>query len=202
MARIDTGEMKSISKSSGSASSRGLDCLIGGVTTISRWFARLSGALVVLISVLVGVEVVLRALTDISMSFSHELSGYTLAIVSALSLAYALLCKAHIRIDIVYYKVSGKWKRVMDVVALAMLLGFSIVLLQATWEVFFVSFERNSVANTSLGTLLWVPQLVWVVGYALFAFVAALLLIRVLLAMRRGEVERAEYLVGGANSEL
>src|SRR3546814_15739557 len=62
-------------------SANGVDKLLGGLSGVSLWLARLSGALVVVTAVLVSMEVLLRKLTRISVSFTTELPGYPLAIV-------------------------------------------------------------------------------------------------------------------------
>lgn len=175
---------------------QGLDRLLGGLSGLSRGLARLSGALVVIVAVLVGIEVGLRGLTSISISFTHELSGYALAIVSALSLAYALMYKAHIRIDIFYLGAPVKVRRMLDIFSLVLLNAFSIMLVHAAWGVFALSYTRSSIANTSLGTPLWIPQSVWFIGFVVFAVVAALLFVRVVLSVFGIGPERAEQLVG------
>lgn len=173
-----------------------VDSLLNGAARFSRSLARLSGALVVVMALMVSAEVALRKLTSVSTSFTHELSGYTLAIVTSLSLAYALVCKTHIRIDVLYLGASVKVKRVLDLFAITLMAAFSILLAHASWTVFILSYSRSSVANTSLGTPLWIPQSVWVFGFVFFAAVAVLLLIRVILGALGANPERADQWVG------
>src|SRR5690606_27922116 len=104
----------------------------------------------------VGIEVLLRKLTSISISFTHELSGYALTIVFALSLAYALFCKSHIRIDVLYLIVPKRIRRLLDILALLLLNVFSFMLVEAAWGVFALSYTRDSISNTKLGTPLWI----------------------------------------------
>src|SRR3546814_10189508 len=92
-------------------------------------------------------EVLLRKLTRISVSFTHELSGYALAIVFALSLAYALMSKAHIRIDVLYLGAAVRIRRLLDILALLLLNVFSFMLVDAAWDVFALSYVRDSIRS-------------------------------------------------------
>jgi len=179
-------------------SANGVDNLLGSLSSVSLWLARLSGALVVVTAVLVSMEVLLRKLTRVSVSFTHELSGYALAIVFALSLAYALMSKAHIRIDVLYLGAAARIRRLLDILALLLLNVFSFVLVDAAWDIFALSYARDSISNTTLATPLWIPQGVWLIGLIVFAVAAALLLIRVLLSVLGAVPERAEQLIGAA----
>lgn len=186
------------SRSAVDRAAQGLDTALGRMSRFARGLARLSGALVALMAVLVGVEVALRGLTDISVTFTHELSGYALAIVFSLSLAYALLCKAHIRIDLLYIGAGARLKRAMDILSLLLLTAFSFMLVHASWGVFQLSYVRDSVANTGMGTPLWIPQSVWFAGFVVFALTAVLVLLRVVLAVCGAGPERAEQLMGSS----
>lgn len=60
------------------------------------WFG---GALIIAAAFLVGIEVVIRKAFTLTIGGADELSGYALAISTSWALAFALLERAHIRID-------------------------------------------------------------------------------------------------------
>ncbi len=66
---------------------------------VSTWAAWLSGGLLFLTAVLIAVEVVLRKVFALSLGGADEISNYVLAVTSSWTFGYALLRKAHIRID-------------------------------------------------------------------------------------------------------
>ena len=70
-----------------------------GVARGGAWFG---GALILAAAVLVAADVVIRNLFVVSVGGSDELAGYALAVGSAWALAFALLERAHVRIDVLY----------------------------------------------------------------------------------------------------
>ncbi|MFK5880601.1 MAG: TRAP transporter small permease [Sulfurospirillum sp.] len=143
---------------------------------ISKYFTYICGFLLFASVFLISTEVVLRKFFLISFGGTDEISGYILGICTSWSLAYVLFKKMHIRIDILYTKVSKKFQHIFDIVAMLFTLIFISLLVYSSFDVFYTSIIKNSTANTPLGTPLWIPQSIWFLGFVFFMIVVLVLL--------------------------
>jgi TRAP-type mannitol/chloroaromatic compound transport system permease small subunit len=135
-----------------------MNALIRITDRIGTWMAWASGAILFATAVLIAIEVVLRKIFTISMGGADEISYYALAISSSWTFGYALMRKAHIRIDVLYTRMSSNARIALDLLSLIL---FGACASIATYFAFFVlqtSIRRGSVANTPLGTPLWIPR--------------------------------------------
>jgi TRAP-type C4-dicarboxylate transport system permease small subunit len=154
------------------------------------------GALVVLASALIGVDVLVRGLFALSIGGASELSGYVLAISSSWSFALVMLDRGHIRIDSLYAVLPTRVCAVLDVLSLLTMLGLAVMLAWQGWIVYEQSFHLGSRALTPIATKLEYPQFLWVVGLVYFALIVALLLARALLALAVGDIATVRRIAG------
>lgn len=176
-----------------------MNTIIRMTDRISTWMAWGSGILLFLTAVLIAVEVTLRKLFAISMGGADELSNYALAISSSWTFGYALFRKAHIRIDVLYIKLSTRLQRVLDVFCLLLFGGCALT---ATYYAYFVlatSIRRGSIANTPLGTPLWVPQSLWFAGLVFLCLVILVLLAGTVYRLLQGDGRGAHELSGASS---
>ncbi|MEC7377266.1 MAG: TRAP transporter small permease, partial [Pseudomonadota bacterium] len=162
----------------------------------SLWLARAGGVLILLTVVLVTIEVMSRQFMGRSAVHATELTGYIMAISASWSFAYTLMCKAHIRIDALYLNFPMKVRGVLDLVALLAMAMFSILVVDAVYEVISASYSGGSTANTPLGTPLWMPQSLWMIGLVWFGFAVCAMSLRVLFALISGQSDRVQELAG------
>ncbi len=174
------------------------DRLLAWAQAGSLWLARLGGLLLIATVVMITLNIATRSLLDHSLLAATEFSGYVLAICASWAFAYALLCKAHVRIDVAYLQFPQVLRAMMDIIALIAWLLFSIVVTRAAWGVAAESFSRGSLSNTPMKTPLWIPQTLWVLGLVWFGIVVVLLLARVLLAVLSRNPETIQFLVGSS----
>lgn len=172
------------------------DALIRLVRHMSRWAARLIGLLLLIVVAMVIVDVVSRKLLGRSFEGVQETAGYVLAILSSWGLSHTLVERAHIRIDVGYSRLPVAARAALDLLSILAvnLVGWMVVV--HAWPVFDNSLSNHTTANTPLSTPLWIPQLVWALGYTWFAFSAAMLALRALLAATRGDSATIHALVG------
>lgn len=175
-----------------------LDRLLEHMNTGSHWLARLGGLLVLGTVFMVLVEILSRRFLGRSMVAATELSGYVLAISASWSFAYALFRKAHIRIDVLYMQLPLSIRAALDVVALAMLALFCVLIVGAAADVAMSSFAAGSRANTPLGTPLWIPQGLWAAGLIWFSAAVVVVLLRVLVALLARDPQAAQRVGGSA----
>jgi TRAP-type mannitol/chloroaromatic compound transport system permease small subunit len=173
-----------------------LDPLLGLARRIARIGTWFGGILLIAAALLVGVEVVIRKAFNVSVGGTDELAGYALAISTSWALAFTLLERAHIRIDSLYVHLPVRLCALLDVAGLVLLIGFFALITWYGYGVFWTSYTLGARSMSPLGTPLMVPQLIWVLGLAMFLAIAVLLLIRALVALVTGDLASVRRLVG------
>jgi TRAP-type mannitol/chloroaromatic compound transport system permease small subunit len=167
--------------------------LAGAVARAGVWFG---GGLIIASALLVGIEVVIRKAFDLSIGGADELSGFALAISTSWALAFALLERAHIRIDSLYVRLPVRLCAVLDLLGLALFTGFIALVAWHGFGVFRTSYDLGARSLSPLGTPLVVPQLIWVLGFVVFLATAVLLFLRALVALIGGDLQTVRGLVG------
>jgi len=173
-----------------------IDNIYNLVKKISEISTVIGGVFLLLMSGLIGLEVIIRKFFSLSLSGVEEFSGYTLAIISTWAFSYTLLQKAHIRIDILYEKLSQFIQRALDVLSLLMTFVFAYFLTCFSYKSFYMSIIRRSRSFTTLHTPLWIPQLFWFFGTAFFAIVIIIILAKAIKHLFKKEFHIAEALFG------
>ena len=100
------------------------DDLIRRTGTFCRWGVLLTGVFYILVSFAVAQEVVLRKIFNVSMMGIDEMSGFVLAIGTSWGFAFALLHRAHIRIDTVLLVLPQRARAVLDILGLILIVRF------------------------------------------------------------------------------
>jgi TRAP-type mannitol/chloroaromatic compound transport system permease small subunit len=173
-----------------------LDPLLGLARRIARIGAWFGGVLLIAAALLVGVEVVIRRAFSVSVGGTDELAGYALAISTTWALAFALLERAHIRIDSLYVHLPARLCALLDIAGLLLLIAFFGLITWYGYGVFQTSYALGARSLSPLGTPLLLPQLLWVLGLAMFLAIAILLLIRALASLLAGDLATVQRLVG------
>ena len=127
------------------------------------------------LSVATCVEMVSRKIFNYSLQGIDEVGAYTLAVTSAIGFSYALLHKAHTRVDFLVSKLPLPLRAFLNLAAMVTLAAMALF---AVWRGYIVpseSIEFQSVSTSPLQTPLWIPHSLWFVGWALFATCAAIL---------------------------
>jgi TRAP-type mannitol/chloroaromatic compound transport system permease small subunit len=173
-----------------------LDSLLELARRIARLGAWFGGLLIIASALLVGIEVVIRKAFNLTIGGADELSGYALAISTSWALAFALLERAHIRIDSLYAHLPVRLAAVLDLLGLALFSAFIGLVAWYGFGVFQTSFGLSAHSLSPLGTPLVVPQLLWVAGFVMFLAIAALMLLRSLAAFVAGDLQTVRRLIG------
>lgn len=157
-----------------------MDRLMKQTRRLTRYGAWFGGGLIILSAFIVGFEVFIRKVFSISIGGADELSGFALAIGTAWALSFALLERAHIRIDSVYTWLPLSARTVMDVIGLVVFFIFFGLMTIRAWSTFFQTVALNAHAISPLGSPLAYPQFLWVLGLTFLMGVTGLLLVHVL----------------------
>jgi TRAP-type mannitol/chloroaromatic compound transport system permease small subunit len=107
----------------------------------------------------------------------------------------------HVRIDSVYTHLSARVRALLDMVGLAAFIYFLAFVTFYAWKVLEQSIESSSRSISALGAPLAIPQAVWFAGFVIFLLVAAVYLLRAMLAFAKGDLRRVRELLGARSVE-
>ena len=168
---------------------------------ISRIGAIIGGAMLLVASVLICIDITLRYTMSITLGGADELSGYALAISSAWGFSSALLSRSHIRIDTVYVRLKSiRARALLDLISLATMMGFFGMVAWYAWGVVRQSWVSDSHSLSAIEAPLVVPQGLWFAGLLFFVLLCALLLVRGLLAFMAGDYNGLFALIGSKSA--
>jgi len=173
-----------------------LDRLIERVHTLARYGVWFGGGLILLAAFVVSFDVVIRKLFNISLGGADEFSGFALAIGSAWAFGFALLERAHIRIDSVYTTLPRPARAILDILGLSV---FGIFMSLMAWQgtgVFMESVRNSTVTLSAIAWPLRYPQFLWVAGLWWFVVIVVLLWIRAVLTIVRGDFLLVQKQIG------
>ena len=171
--------------------------MAGRVAQVGTWFG---GGLLVIASVVIGVEVIIRKLFNLSISGADELSGYAMAIGSAWAFSFALLRRAHIRIDSLYILLPLPVRALLDVVGLIAFGGFMALVTWFGWGVVGQSVVSGTRSMSALSVPVVIPQALWMAGLIFFVLVVLLLLVRALGLLFAGDYTGVQRLIGSRSA--
>lgn len=178
--------------------------LTGVLAQIGVW---LGGAMLFTAAIIVTSEVLLRkgvgAVVGTSFMFSgsDEISSYLFAVGTSLSMAYVLITKGHVRIDVLYIQFSPKARAAMDVIALIVTAVFIAAVLERAINVASTSYVEEIRSNTQLRLPLALSQIPWAFGIGLFFVAILLALFRSVAAMMRGDFAAVNAIAGASTAE-
>ena len=138
----------------------------------ARGLAILGGWWLLALSFITVFEILARKLAGFSLQGVDEIGAYTLAVFSTLSFAWALVTKAHTRVDFMIGRLPAQPRAMLNAAAYALLAAFAIYAAWRGWHVLEESLEFQARANSPLQTPLWIPQSAWLAGLVAFAIAA------------------------------
>ncbi|HYP71772.1 MAG TPA: TRAP transporter small permease [Variovorax sp.] len=147
----------------------------------SRWLGNIADASVIAcgwwliaLSAITCVEMLGRKLFGFSLQGVDEIGSYTYGIVGAFGFAYTLITRSHTRVDFLLSRFSPRVQAFLNLLAMLSLTALAVLCLWRGLHVVLESVDMKSTAATPLATPMWIPQTIWLAGYALFAAVALL----------------------------
>jgi TRAP-type C4-dicarboxylate transport system permease small subunit len=167
---------------------------------VNRGIGIACGVVLLATGALIIVEIALRRSFGSLLGGTDEISGYVMAAIATWGLSWALSERAHVRIDLLQRRLAPGGRAALDALALLSVACVAALVTLHAWSVLSTSLQRGSLANTPLETPLWIPQAIWLGGWAWFAVTAWLLAgcLLAAIALRRFDLAEA---IGGAQSE-
>ena len=181
-----------------------MSALLKAVAGVSLLMSRVGGVFLLLAACLVSFEILGRRLLSLPFNVGTELSTYALAVGSSWAFTYALLQRAHVRIDVLRRPLPPLARSLLDLLAMSSLVVFGLILSWHVWGTVQTSWRLGAKQNTPLATPLVIPQLLWFWGIAWFTAVAALETARAVLALVRGNTNLVNRIAAplGVEDEL
>ena len=176
-----------------------LDRLIHRTGAVCRAGALICGGLCVLVSFVIAVAVVMRKVFNVSIVGADEISSFVLAASCSWGFAFALLHRAHVRVESLQLILPRRLCAILDIVGLILLGAFVAVIAWYAASVLALSIELGALADM-LDLPLWFPQAFWVAGFVVSVVLAVLLLIRSLIAFLAGDLSALQALIGSRSA--
>jgi TRAP-type mannitol/chloroaromatic compound transport system permease small subunit len=120
------------------------------------------------------VEMLGRKVLGFSLQGVDEVGAYTYAVVGSIGFAHTLITRSHTRVDFLISRFSTRARAVLNLLAMLSLAGLAVLCLWRGLHVVLESIDMGSTASTPLATPMWIPQVIWLLGYVLFSLVALL----------------------------
>jgi TRAP-type C4-dicarboxylate transport system permease small subunit len=127
-------------------------------------------AALVTMLLVIGTDILTRSVFNFSFEISDELGGYMLVLITFVSLPVCQINDSFHHVELVQSRLSPRGRAVSRIIFDILSLSFGALLL---WQL--IRFEMSSYrfenrAPTYLGTPLWIPQLVMMLGAAALCF--------------------------------
>lgn len=170
--------------------------LIAGLDRAATLAARIGGLAIGLSAVMIGIDVVVRKLTGITLGSLDEISGYVFGVTSVWAFSHALIARAHIRIDTAYVWMPRPLQTVLDIVSLIVLTALAGCLAWFGYEVVAETVRLGAVASTPMRTPLAWPQIPWFLGLLFFFLTCVVMLVSCTWYLLRGRIDVVRRLAG------
>jgi TRAP-type C4-dicarboxylate transport system permease small subunit len=166
------------------------------IRKLAAGLALVGGLLIVLCAFLITIDVITRLFFGQIYLNSFELSRLLFAVAVGLSLAYAAVERAHIRIDLAIQGRSAPIRAAVGILAYFALALVGAYLAVRGADLFMHSWRTNARPVANVPIRLWVPQGAWLLGLIAFATVSLLVALAALRHALARRWHQAEALVG------
>ncbi len=136
---------------------------------ISKFLFALSMAGTIFIGVAVFYNVIMRYLFRKPIHWTTEITSLMLVFITFLGAAHMVSEKKHIKFTLIYERLHGKGKIVVDILNSIAGIIFSVVLAWEAWKATKIALMTNMRMPSLLGTPYYIPYLLIVVGSVMIA---------------------------------
>ena len=143
-------------------------------------------------TILVLAETIVRSAFDKTLYITEEYSGYLMAALTFLALAYTLKEKSHIRMTFLHSVVKGRAKIWVDLFAFSVGFTFCAVLTYTTFDLFWDAVVTQTRSMQISQTYLAIPQ--FFIPFGTFVMMLQFLaeILRSILILQSGQVDAVE----------
>ncbi len=159
---------------------------------LSLYGGVLAGVLTIVALILVCAEMVVRGMFSKTLYITEEYTGYLMAALTFLALAYTLRDKSHIRMVFLHEILKGRARTIVDLYAFAVGFIFCAILTYNCWDFFLDSIRTGTRSMQISATPLAYPHFFMPLGSAILTLQFAAEFCRSLIRLRTGETSEAE----------
>lgn len=152
---------------------------------LSRVSGVVFGASMILLSVMIVAEILLRKFFAFSLGGVDELGGYAVAIVAPLAFIVTAAESAHIRINLLHARLPERARGILNLAASVSLALLALFLFYFTVKTVEETLAYRSIAQTPWATPLIFPQAVWLLTMGAFALGTVILALSACMAAAR-----------------
>ncbi|MEM9330748.1 MAG: TRAP transporter small permease [Pseudomonadota bacterium] len=152
-----------------------------------RWAENINGtlawvaaALFVATGAMLSYEVTARYFFTAPTIWAAELSQMSLIWGSLLAMPWLLQARRHITVTAITSLLSARIRAMLEVLAMIVVLAFSLIVTIWGWEIFYDSFVRGRTTGSLLNLPIWIVELSIPVGFALLSVQAIIEIFRVI----------------------
>lgn len=171
----------------------GLEGLLRRLATIG---VIAGGMLLLGVSLLVIVEITLRKFFETSIQGVDELSSYAMALSFAWAMPFAILDRAHIRIDVIHTVLPERMRAWFDLGSALVFCLYMTILSYYCVGLALASYRDGTRSDGLLAIPLAIPQWIWASGLAISVPVLLFLIVRAGKALQRRDYETVKRLIG------
>lgn len=145
--------------------------LVTIIDTLSSWTGRLAHWLATILVALISLEVILRYVFNRPTSWNFETSLMVGGVLYLLAWSYDHYCRAHIRVDVLYTRLSPRGKTAVDAIG-SLIFFFPVILLfvKISFDWALESVRTGEISNMSIWyPPMWPFRFLVAIGFTLFA---------------------------------
>jgi len=117
------------------------------IERLTRFFARIAGALVLVLSLLIVYQAINRYIFNDSSVMLQEIQWHIFDILFLLGLSYTLQTNKHVRVDIFYANFSPKTKAIVNIISqLFLILPFVLIILYTSFTLVEMSYLQHEIS--------------------------------------------------------
>jgi len=149
---------------------RGLLGLSSIIDTINTWIGRSMGWLILIAVLVSATNAVIRKLFSVSSNAWLELQWYLFGAAFLLAAAYTLRENGHVRIDVLYGRVTDKTRQWIDLLGhIFFLMPFALLMIWYLVPYVSQSYLSGEVSTNSGGLIIWPAKAFILAGFVLLA---------------------------------
>lgn len=161
------------------------------IARLARLSGLAGGIAVVVVTLLVSFDVLMRYFLNEPQLFVDELAGFLQVAIIFLGLAYTFLSGGHVRVDLLTAHMRPRRRARLRVVTLALCVALLLLITWTTAEAVFTAIDFGRVSAVMLYPL-WLPMVLIPMGLLLLAMVMLWALIRQIRMLRVRGIEPDE----------
>jgi TRAP-type mannitol/chloroaromatic compound transport system permease small subunit len=148
---------------------------VAALITLSRWidalndrFADLAKWAVLLSCLISAINAVVRYVFNYSSNAYLEVQWYLFAACVMLGAAQVMRVNEHVRVDVLYGRLTGRGQAMLDLAGLLLfVLPSMLVMIHFAWPLFVKMYESGEMSSNAGGLIRWPAVLMLPVGFAL-----------------------------------